>query len=142
MSTPIRQLEATRKDQGEHLVTINPTTATAESMASGLIYALGKDTALLSRFVSAAVNPGHEISAARRDTATRLAKILRRVTEVDLTVDEADVLADDIHDAIIPLPPCDTDGCSHPEHHQGLCWDHLAARQVAVQGRTARAVRA
>lgn len=139
MSTPTRLLEADRRDQGEHLVTITPTGHTAENWANGLIYALGKDPALLARVVSAAVNPTHETGAARSDTVVRLARILARVTEVELSTDEADVLADDIHDAMVTLPECDTEDCTNPEFTQGLCWAHYRAQQLIVAETVAKA---
>lgn len=135
MNTPTRSYTVSRRDQDEPLVAIAPTTDTSTTAANGLIYALSKDTALLSRIVAAAASTGHAGSAARQNTVTRLAKILRAVTEVELSVDEADVLADDIHDAMVTPPPCEAVGCTRPEFHHGLCRDHWLNRNARIEAK-------
>lgn len=118
---------------GEHLVTITPTLDTAKDMAGELIHQLRENPNLLSRLVAAAVNTNSDaaVSGPRSETVHRVARLIQRVVTTDLFTEEADVLVDDIGDHMVPPPPCDTDGCDEPEHHQGLCWTHWS-RRVAV----------
>lgn len=143
MSATDRMFDVTNRDQGEQLVVITPTLDAAQTQAAGLIYMLRQDRALLNRVVAAVNNPSHGsigTGLIRTNTVLRLAGILRKATEVELTVVEADVFADDIHDAMVPAPPCEVDGCDQPEHHQGLCWDHYNARQATVDARVRAAI--
>lgn len=133
MSNTDRLFDVDYKNQGEHIVTIAPTHDAATSQAHALIHHFRQEPALLARFVAAVNNTHGDHSGTRHATVQRLARVLATIGEAELSVPEADVLADDIHDAMVTPPECETDGCSQPQHHQGLCWDHLNARDARVR---------
>lgn len=137
-----RMYDVTRRNQGEHLVVITPTAAAATNQAAGIIYALGQDKALLNAVIAAAVNRNPHSTGTgliRTDVLRRLGTILTKACEVELSLPEADVLLDDIGDAMVPPPDCDIPDCARPEDHQGLCWVHYREREVLIAERTAAA---
>lgn len=142
MSTNHRHYDITRGHQtvGEDVIIIRPTMRTANAWARALLGELSKDVALAARLAGAAAAIADGTTStgsrpAREATIARLQVAILAATKVEAYTDEADILADDIHDAMTPLPPCEADGCTQPEHYTGLCWDHLAQRETAVADR-------